>query len=57
MITDTMDIRGLGRKDRHLNTLEKYYIYKISRNSLHMTDTQINTHNLILQTLHEFDDR
>jgi hypothetical protein len=38
-IADIMDIirKGRkGRKGRHLNTLEKYYIYKIIRNNLHM---------------------
>jgi hypothetical protein len=30
MIANTMDIIRVGRKGRHLNTLEKYYIYKIS---------------------------
>jgi hypothetical protein len=57
MITDTMDIIRMGRKGIHLNTLEKYYIYKISRNKLHMNDTHIDTHNSIFQTLHEFGDR
>jgi hypothetical protein len=51
-VANTMDIIRTGRKGRHLNTQEKYY-YKMSRNKLHMNDT----HNLIFQTLHEFDDR
>jgi hypothetical protein len=38
-VTDTMDIIRMGRKGRHLNTLERYHIYKISRNKLHMNDT------------------
>jgi hypothetical protein len=29
-ITDTMDVIRTGRKGKHLNTSEKYYIYKIS---------------------------
>jgi hypothetical protein len=37
-ITDTMDVIRTGRKGRHMNTLEKYHIYKISRNNLHMND-------------------
>jgi hypothetical protein len=40
-------------KDRHLNTLEKYHIYKISRNNLHMN----NTYNPVLQILQKFYDR
>jgi hypothetical protein len=42
---DTMDIVRIGRKGQHLNTLEKYYIYKISREKLHMNDTSIDEHN------------
>jgi hypothetical protein len=57
MIADTMDIIKMGRKDRYLNTLGKYYIYKISRNKLHMNDTNIYTNNPIFKTLHQFDDR
>jgi hypothetical protein len=52
-----MDIIRMGRKGRHLNTLEKYYIYKIGRNNLYMNDTHIDTHNPIFQTLHELDNR
>jgi hypothetical protein len=40
-------------KGRHLNTSEKYYIYKISRNNLHMNDTYIDTHNPIFQIIHD----
>jgi hypothetical protein len=56
-IADTMDILRMGRKGRHLNTLEKYCIYKISRKNLHMNDTHIDTYNPIFQTLHELDNR
>jgi hypothetical protein len=38
---DTMDVVGIGRKGQYLNTLEKYYIRKISREQLHMNDTNI----------------
>jgi hypothetical protein len=38
-VTDTMDVIRTGRKGRHLNNLEKYHIYKISRENLHMNDT------------------
>jgi hypothetical protein len=55
--TNTMDIIRTGRNDRHLNTLEKYRFYKISRNKLHINDTQIETHNPIFQTVHELYDR
>jgi hypothetical protein len=42
-ITDTMEIITMGRKGKHLNTLEKYHIYKVSKNNLHMNDTNIDT--------------
>jgi hypothetical protein len=38
IITDTMDVIRTRRKGKHLNTLEKYYIHKISRDNLHMED-------------------
>jgi hypothetical protein len=56
-ITDNMDVIRRGRKGRHLNTLERYHIYKISRNNLHMNNTHIETHNPIFQTVHELYDR
>jgi hypothetical protein len=34
-----MDVIRTGKKDRHLNTLEKYHIYLISRNNLNVNDT------------------
>jgi hypothetical protein len=37
------------RKGKHLNTLEKYYIHKISKSNLHMDDT----YNPIFETLHD----
>jgi hypothetical protein len=42
-ITDTMDVIRTGRKGRHLNILEMYHIYKISRNNLHMNDMSKHT--------------
>jgi hypothetical protein len=38
---ENMDVVRIGRKGQYLNTLEKYYIYKISREKLHMNDTNI----------------
>jgi hypothetical protein len=49
-----MDIIRTHKKGKHLNTLEKYHIYnKISKNNLHMNDTNIDTHNPIFRTLQE----
>jgi hypothetical protein len=46
-----MDIIKTAKKGKHLNTLEKYYIYKLNKNKLHMNDTHIDTYNLIFETL------
>jgi hypothetical protein len=56
-ITDIMDVIRTERKGRHLNRLEKYHIYKISRNNLHMNDTQIEVQNPISERVHELYDR
>jgi hypothetical protein len=40
-ITNTMKIVKTGKKGRHLNTLEKYRIYRISKDNLNMNDTYI----------------
>jgi hypothetical protein len=56
-VTDTMDIVKTGRKRRHLNTIERYHVYKISRNNLHMNDTYIYAQNPIFQTGHKLYDR
>jgi hypothetical protein len=42
----TLDVIRTGRKGRYLNALEKYQIYKISRNNLHMN----YTYNTVCQT-------
>jgi hypothetical protein len=50
-ITDTVDIVKTHKKGKHLNTLEKYHIYRISKSNLHMNDTNIDTHNPVFKTL------
>jgi hypothetical protein len=53
-INDTMDdIIRKGKKGKHLNTLEKYHIHKISENNLHMNDTYNDPYNPIFETLHD----
>jgi ABC-type transport system involved in Fe-S cluster assembly fused permease/ATPase subunit len=47
-ITDTMEIITTGKKGKHLNTPERYYIYKANREDIH-----IDTHNPIFQVIHE----
>jgi hypothetical protein len=44
IITDTVDIIRTHRKGKHLNTLEKYHIYKVNKNNLQMNDTNVDTH-------------
>jgi hypothetical protein len=51
-----MDIARIGEKGQYLNTLEKYYIYKISREKLHMNDTNIDEHNPIFEKLQKIYD-
>jgi hypothetical protein len=47
-----MEIIILARKGKHLNALERYHIYKVSRENLGMNDTHIDTYNPIFETLH-----
>jgi hypothetical protein len=56
-ITDTMDIIKTEKKEKHMTTLERYNIYKISKNKLHMKNTYISTHNPIFEVLQEIDTR
>jgi hypothetical protein len=53
-MTDTMDVITTGRKGKHLNTLERYHIYR-TRENLHMNDTYIDTHNPIFKALQDMD--
>jgi hypothetical protein len=50
-IADIMEIIKTGRKEKYLNTLEKYHISEISRDNLHMNDILI--HSPIFEPLHE----
>jgi hypothetical protein len=52
-IADTMEIVTTGKKGKHLNTLERYHIYVISRQNLHMKDTHTDTCKPMFETLHE----
>jgi hypothetical protein len=56
-ITDTMDVIRNGRKGRHLNTLEKYYIYRISKTNVHLNDIYNETQNPIFQEIYEIYNR
>jgi hypothetical protein len=52
-LTDTMDVIRNGRKGRHLNTLEKYHIYRISKTNVHSNDTYNEMHNPIFQEIYD----
>jgi hypothetical protein len=52
-IADTMEIITTGKKGKYFNTVERYHIYEISRENLHMNDSHIDTHNPILETMHK----
>jgi hypothetical protein len=56
-IADTMKVLKTEKKGKHLNTLEKYHIYKTSKEGLQMNDTYIDTHNPIFEVIQEINDR
>jgi hypothetical protein len=41
-----------GRKGKHLNTLQKYHIYEVSKKNLHMNDTNTDPYNPIFEELY-----
>jgi hypothetical protein len=41
------------RKGKHLNTLERYYIYKMRKNGTQMNDACIDTNNPIFEIIQE----
>jgi hypothetical protein len=47
-----MEIMKTERKGRDLNTLGRYYIHEISKDNLHMNDTNVYTHNPKFEALH-----
>jgi hypothetical protein len=56
-ITDIMEIIKTEKKGKHINTVERYHICKISKHKLHMNDTHIESHNPIFEILQEIDTR
>jgi hypothetical protein len=53
---NTVDVIRIGRNGNYLNILEKYYVYKISREELHMNDTNIDEHSQIFEELQKIYD-
>jgi hypothetical protein len=56
-ITETMDIIKTEKEGKHLNILEKYRVYKINKNRLHMNDIYLGIYNLTFETLYELSAR
>jgi hypothetical protein len=56
-ITNTMEIMKIERKGKHLNTLEKYHIYKISKEGIHMNGIHDETYNQIFEVINNIDTR
>jgi hypothetical protein len=52
-----MDIIRTHRKEKHPNTLEKYYTYKGSKDNQQMNDANTDTHNQVFRTSHETNTR
>jgi hypothetical protein len=52
-MTDTMKIIITGKKGKHLNTLERYHIYRASKEGIHMNDIHMDTRNSIFQAIKE----
>jgi hypothetical protein len=48
---ETMEIIQTTKKDHLLNTLERYYIYDLSKMKLQMNDAYTDTHNPIFDLI------
>jgi hypothetical protein len=56
-VINTMKVLKMQRKGKHLNTLERYYIYEMRKDGLQMNDTYIDTHNPIFEIIQEVNNR
>jgi hypothetical protein len=54
---NTMKVIKIEKNRKHLNTLEKYHIYKTSKDGLQMNDTYLDTHNLIFEVIQDLNNR
>jgi hypothetical protein len=50
-IDQTMEIRHMEKKGPKLNTLERFYIYDLTKKGLQMNDIFTDTHNPIFDIL------
>jgi hypothetical protein len=56
-ITNTTEVLKTEKKGKHLNTLEKYHLYKRNKDGLRMNDTYIDTHDPIFEVIQELNNR
>jgi hypothetical protein len=56
-ITNTTKVLITQRKGKHLNALERYYIYKMRKDGLQKNDSCIDTHNPIFEMIQEVNNR
>jgi hypothetical protein len=54
-IGDILTIMQCERKGRRLNSLEQFYIHRLSKEKIQMNDTHKNIHNPIFDLIHEYD--
>jgi hypothetical protein len=52
-----MEIIKIEIKGKHLNTLERCHIYKISKEGIHMNDMHDETYNSIFEVINSIDTR
>jgi hypothetical protein len=52
---DILTIMQCERKGRRLNSLEQFYIHRLSKEKTQMNDTHKNIHNPIFDLIHEYD--
>jgi hypothetical protein len=50
-INQTMDVLHIESKGKKLNTLERFEIYKLTKNALQLNDTHTVTHNPIFDVI------
>jgi hypothetical protein len=50
-IDEALDILHTKKKGRILDTVERYYIYKLSKHKLHMNDTYADKYNPIFELI------
>jgi hypothetical protein len=50
---NTMDILHIERKGPMINTWERYHIYNLYKENLHINDTYTDTHNSIFNVIRD----